>query len=167
VSNTQLQDPLLYDTLIRQHQTPAEREADGKQKGYSRVLEGDLARGEARLADLAKKAEESAETPPGSATAIGARANPAAVDLDLFAPEGKDEARARWRDFLADRFVYGQDEDFDYDVVDFDEAYDVMERRDAEDAWFEEEDPEWVSEPDEKSDQRRESRSGETGVQDF
>ncbi|KAH6688927.1 coiled-coil domain-containing protein [Plectosphaerella plurivora] len=163
-------DPLLYDALIRQHQTPAEREADGKRKGYSRVLEGDLARGEARLADLAKKAEESTVTPPGSAAAAAttvARLNPTVVDLDLLPPDGKDEAKERWYDFLADRFIHGQDEDFDYDVVDFDEAYDVMERQDAQDAWFEEEDPEWVSEPDEKTDQRQASRSGETGIQDF
>ena len=46
-------DPLLYDELVRQFQTPAEREADGKAKGYGRVLEGSLLRGEARLAKTA------------------------------------------------------------------------------------------------------------------
>ncbi|KAJ4298418.1 hypothetical protein N0V88_003448 [Collariella sp. IMI 366227] len=36
----ELADPLLYDFLIRRFQTPAEREAEGKAKGYARVLEG-------------------------------------------------------------------------------------------------------------------------------
>src|SRR5690348_16678192 len=49
-------DPLLYASLIKQFQTPAERQADGRAKGYSRVLEGDLLRGEARLQQLADDA---------------------------------------------------------------------------------------------------------------
>ncbi len=53
---TTLADPDLYDTLVRQFQTPAEREAEGRAKGYSRVLEGSLLRGEARLERLAAAA---------------------------------------------------------------------------------------------------------------
>lgn len=47
-----LADPLLYDTLIRRFLTLAEREADSKTKGYARLLEGSLLRGEERLAKL-------------------------------------------------------------------------------------------------------------------
>jgi hypothetical protein len=44
----------LYDRCIRRFQTAAEREADGKAKGYSGVLEADLYRSEAKLAALAQ-----------------------------------------------------------------------------------------------------------------
>lgn len=159
----------MYDSLIRTHQTPAEREADGKRKGYSRVLEGDLVRGEARLADLAQKAAQSPsdeQSPPSTASAR--KSNLAAVDLELSAPQTKEEALTKWHEFLVDRFVHGHDEDFDYDAVDFDDSYDVMARREAQDAWFEEEDPSWASELDDaKSEAHREKRAGETGVQDF
>jgi hypothetical protein len=36
--NLELADPLLYDRLIRRFQTAAEREADGRAKGFSGVL---------------------------------------------------------------------------------------------------------------------------------
>ncbi|KAF4306082.1 hypothetical protein GTA08_BOTSDO14184 [Botryosphaeria dothidea] len=43
-SGLELADPLLYDRLVRRFQTPAEREAEGRAKGYSGVLEADLLR---------------------------------------------------------------------------------------------------------------------------
>lgn len=45
----QIVDPLLYDALIRRFQSAADREKEGRKKGYSRVLEVDLLRGEAKL----------------------------------------------------------------------------------------------------------------------
>src|SRR6201994_2017952 len=50
----ELADPLLYDRLVRRFQTPAEREAEGRKKGYSGVLEADLYRSEAKVAALAR-----------------------------------------------------------------------------------------------------------------
>lgn len=160
---------MLYDSLVRKFQTPAERETEGKRKGWSRVLEGDLVRGEARLADLAAQAEEpssedaSRDSPEDRDGAVAV-----AVDTDSPAPQDRDEGKVRWCEFLTDRFVRGQDEEFDYDEVDFDDSYDVMERRDAEDAWFEDEDPSWASEPgDGATERQRTTKVGETGIQDF
>ncbi|KXJ90571.1 coiled-coil domain-containing protein-domain-containing protein [Microdochium bolleyi] len=45
----ELADPLLYHELIRRFQSPEDREKEGRKKGYSRVLEVDLLRGEAKL----------------------------------------------------------------------------------------------------------------------
>ncbi|KAK3996264.1 coiled-coil domain-containing protein-domain-containing protein [Cladorrhinum sp. PSN332] len=57
----ELADPLLYDFLVRRFWTPAEREADGKRKGYARVLEGSLLRGEERLSRLKERSETETE----------------------------------------------------------------------------------------------------------
>ncbi|KAK4102809.1 hypothetical protein N658DRAFT_485044 [Parathielavia hyrcaniae] len=81
----ELADPLLYDFLIRRFQTPSERQAEGQAKGYARVLEGSLLRGEERLAKLreqtvdAKSAaaaeeeeeDEEVEVPSRAAAAAG------------------------------------------------------------------------------------------------
>ncbi len=58
------------------------------------------------------------------------------------------------------RFVEGGDEEFEYRVVDEDEELDVLERREREECWFEDEEPGWV-------DEGGKGRGGETGVQDF
>jgi hypothetical protein len=93
-------------------------------------------------------------------------------------PQTPAEGRARWREFLGDRFIRGEDEDFNYGVVDEDDEYDVLERVEREEAWFEAEDPGWgVVESGEgegeegggESGQEGRGRvlRGETGVQDF
>ncbi|CCF38324.1 coiled-coil domain-containing protein [Colletotrichum higginsianum] len=150
----ELADTLLYDSLIRKFQTPAEREADGKAKGYSGVLESSLLRGEARLADL--KSSTEAASAPGHAKDF-------TTEADLSQTETKEDGLQRWQEFLTERFVRGHDEDFDYSLVDHNEDYDTMERRDAEEAWFDEEDPNWASD----ADKQVETKQGETGVQDF
>ncbi|KAJ0167429.1 hypothetical protein CTA2_2652 [Colletotrichum tanaceti] len=150
----ELADTLLYDSLVRQFQTPAEREADGKAKGYSGVLESSLLRGEARLADL-KSSTEPASV-PGDAKDF-------TTEADLSKTETKQDGLQRWQEFLTERFVRGHDEDFDYSLVDHNDDYDTMERRDAEEAWFDEEDPNWASD----GDKQVETKQGETGVQDF
>src|ERR1700760_5016842 len=52
-ASLELADPLLYDRLIRRFQTPAEREVEGRAKGFSGVLQEDLYRSEAKIAALA------------------------------------------------------------------------------------------------------------------
>ncbi|KAK4039587.1 hypothetical protein C8A01DRAFT_16451 [Parachaetomium inaequale] len=138
----ELADPLLYDHLIRRFQTPAEREAEGRAKGYARVLEGSLLRGEERLAKLRGETL----TPP---------------------PKTREEGRGQWEAYLRDRFIRGEDEDFDYAAVDEDEEYDVFEREEREEAWFEEEDPEWATSGEEGAGRADKVLLGETGVQDF
>jgi len=61
---------------------------------------------------------------------------------------------------LQERFIRGRDEEFDYDAVDGDWDLDVTARREAQDEWFEDEEPTWA-EGEERA------RTGETGVQDF
>ncbi|KAK1580284.1 coiled-coil domain-containing protein [Colletotrichum navitas] len=150
----ELADTLLYDSLIRRFQTPPEREAEGKAKGYSGVLESSLLRGEARLADL--KASTEAESAPQYVREFTTMA-------DLSKPQNKEEGLKRWQEFLTERFVHGHDEDFDYSLVDHNDEYDTMWRRDAEEAWFDDEDPNWASDVDEQASVKQ----GETGVQDF
>ncbi|TPX07633.1 uncharacterized protein E0L32_010732 [Thyridium curvatum] len=185
----ELADPLLYDILIRRFQTPQERQAEGQAKGYARVLEGSLLRGEARLARMAESyasqptgggdssradpasssafrpadirthyqyqqpsptAAAAASQPPSRADFLPAERNPATAsaaaqafaESDDDPPADRAEGQRRWDDFLRERFVHGGDDDFDYaGLVDADDRYDELERRDAEDAWFDDEEP--------------------------
>ncbi|KAI8966476.1 coiled-coil domain-containing protein-domain-containing protein [Daldinia sp. FL1419] len=197
----ELADPVLYDALIRQFQSPAEREKEGREKGYSRTLEVDLLRGEAKLAQLTSLASSSQQNnPPAESSQASWLPKPASEDTDPFIreyanggdgfgddssagsgagtrskglprkPETKEEGRERWDAFLRRRFVLGRDEDFDYSAVDENDELDVLERREQEDAWFDDEDPGWAS--DSAGDQggggeREKKLEGETGIQDF
>ncbi|KAJ0380039.1 hypothetical protein COL26b_001539 [Colletotrichum chrysophilum] len=157
-------DPLLYDTLVRRFQTPAEREADGRAKSYSRVLEESLLRGEARLADLNKSSAIG-----GDAEKIDC-AKSFTTESDLSKTQNKQDGLDRWTEFLTERFVHGHDDDFDYTQVDNNDEYDDMERRDAEDAWFDAEDPSWASDAEDDQNGRVShgtQKRGETGIQDF
>lgn len=60
------------------------------------------------------------------------------------------------------RFLSGSDGDFDYREVDENEEWDdkEQERRDAEDAYFGQEEPSWVLDAGQQV-------SGETGIPDF
>lgn len=109
------------------------------------------------------------------------------IDVDLVdnKPATKEEGRAAWDEFLRERFVRGGDEDFDYGKVDGDEDLDSLENMDREEAYFDEEEPEWAddSEEDEEEpevrgetnpeqgDRPRPKRErvllGQTGVQDY
>ncbi|KAK1776400.1 hypothetical protein QBC45DRAFT_395277 [Copromyces sp. CBS 386.78] len=74
----------------------------------------------------------------------------------------REEGRGQWTAFLRERFVRGGDEDFDYaGLVDNDDELDTLERREEEEAWFDEEEPDWASDGVERI------LEGETGVQDF
>ncbi|KAK0633757.1 coiled-coil domain-containing protein-domain-containing protein [Immersiella caudata] len=177
-SEHELADPLLYDTLIRRFLTPAEREADGRAKGYARVLEGSLLRGEERLAKLSRESKEaeaggssSSQSQPPSSSCTPAGVNPGLGVDDLPPAKTKAQGREQWEAFLRERFVRGEDEDFEYGRVDLEEEYDVLERSEREEAWFDEETPEWVGEDADEEGERgaRPERilTGETGVQDF
>lgn len=75
---------------------------------------------------------------------------------------GKEEGTRLWHDFLEDRFVRGLDDEFDYGPVDQNEDLDYMAKQDAQDAWFDEEEPSWVADEAQPA-----KKQGETGVQDF
>lgn len=82
--------------------------------------------------------------------------------------ENKEQGQEQWRAFLEHRFVHGRDDEFDYKAIDNNDDLDVMSRKDAEDAWFDDEEPSWVEDgqtPDAAMEERK--LEGETGVQDF
>ncbi|GAD97618.1 conserved hypothetical protein [Paecilomyces variotii No. 5] len=157
-ADLELADPLLYDRLIRRFQTPAEREAEGRAKGYSGVLEADLRRSEAKLDALAH--------PDPNAMlsySLGPNGEILAEDRDDV-PEDKEEGEKRWRWEMEMRFLKGADYDFDYKTVDENDEYDdwgVEQER-----YFEEEEPEWIVDEANGGDPKSKLQ-GETGIQDF
>ncbi|OAP61095.1 hypothetical protein AYL99_03296 [Fonsecaea erecta] len=160
----ELADPLLYDRLIRRFQTPAEREAEGRQKGYSGILEADLYRSEAKLEALRHPDPHALFT-----YRRGPNGEILAEDRDEV-PANKEEGLARWKWEMQVRFLRGGDDDFDYDAVDNNPEYDdrILEERDAEDRYFDEQEPEFVKgEEGLPRSQSHEELEGETGIQDF
>ena len=149
---------------MRRFQTPAEREAEGRAKGYSGSLEADLLRSEAKIEALAS---------PDPAMPLtyrrGVSGEILAEDKDD-APTSKEEGLTRWRRQMKLRFLRGNDEDFDYGPIDNSEDYDDIQqiRRDAEDEYFDGEEPSFVSHMgQDPSENIPDSLRGETGVQDF
>lgn len=132
-----------------------ERSADVKAKGYGRTLEADLLRGETRLAEL--PGSQRAQAPTQSADQDFGQdwARPAT---------GKADGLNLWHIFLTHRFVHGRDDDFDYSTVDVNDEYDALARGDAEDAWFDDEEPSLIHDDAELS---QSPRHGDTGIQDF
>lgn len=111
---------------------------------------------------------------------LGAGTGPGLLDRD--APDGniaslppRDAARRRWLAFLRDWFVgggAGDDDGFDYAAVDDDSDYDALARADAEEAWFDQQSPGWVSEGGGEGGTgghggEGAGLEGETGIQDF
>ncbi|KAK5123807.1 hypothetical protein LTR85_002443 [Meristemomyces frigidus] len=152
----ELADPLLYDRLIRRFQTTDEREREGRERGYTGSLEADLVRSEAKL--------EALQHPDPNSLIVYRRAADGSItgveqDEDERA-RTKEEGVERWRDFIAQRFVRGGDDDFDYKAVDDNDDYDDRDeqaRNDLE-AYLKEEDAHFVGDG---------KPVGETGVQDF
>ncbi|KAJ4147241.1 hypothetical protein LMH87_001779 [Akanthomyces muscarius] len=151
----ELADPILYERLVKRHQSAAEREAEGRAKGYGRTLEADLVRGETKLADLREAPLSSGSQAPSRPTTTTT-----GIEETWDQPaESKTHGLELWQAFLTNRFVRGQDEEFDYAAVDGNEEYDGLARMEAEEQWFDEEEPARVD------DAKR--LEGETGVQDF
>lgn len=150
------QDPLLYDRLVRRFQTTAEREAEGRAKGYSGVLEADLFRSEAKLDALA-------HPDPNSTFQYKRGPNGEILEEETDEiPTSKEEGLSRWRWEMEMRFLRGDDHDFDYATVDDSEEWDdrTQEERDRQDEYFSQEEPSWNLEAGRQV-------SGETGIQDF
>jgi hypothetical protein len=84
-------------------------------------------------------------------------------------PANKEEGYARWRWEMEARFVRGGDDDFDYEAVDKNEDYDdhLQESREAEDKYFDDEEPQFVSGAEAVQRSKSKELQGETGVQDF
>lgn len=148
---------------MRRFQSPAEREAEGRAKGYSGTLEADLFRSEAKVAALAH---------PDPDVPLTYRRGPSgeivAEDKEEI-PVSKGEGFALWRYQMELRFLHGDDQDFDYSAVDQNDDYDdhAQMRRDEEERYFDAEEPSFAD--DETDGPRHDDRAtaGQTGIQDF
>ncbi|KAJ5908135.1 hypothetical protein N7495_000817 [Penicillium taxi] len=146
----ELADPLLYDRLIRRFLTPQEREAQGRERGFSGVLQADLMRSEAKMEALAQPDPRSMFS-----YTRGPNGEILAEDRDDI-PSSKEEGQKRWQWEMSLRFIRGDDSDFEYKTVDQNDEYDDWSMH--QDKYFDEEEPE----VDEDS-----QLEGETGIQDF
>jgi len=116
--NLELADPLLYDRLVRRFQSATEREAEGRRKGYSGVLEADILRSEAKMDALA-------HADPNIAIAYTRGSDGQIVAEEMGdSPQSQEEGMEMWRKQMEWRFLKGADADFDYASVDNNEAYD-------------------------------------------
>lgn len=151
-------DPLLYDRLIRRFQSTAEREAEGRAKGFSGILQADLYRSEAKMDALAH---------PDPHAMFSYTRGPSgeilAEDRDEI-PLSKEEGEKLWRWEMTLRFMRGEDRDFDYKVVDENDEYDDWSE--AQQQYFDDEEPEWMVEGA-NGGYIQSQLQGETGVQDF
>ncbi|KAJ5759932.1 hypothetical protein N7520_007088 [Penicillium odoratum] len=154
----ELADPLLYDRLIRRFQTPQEREAQGREKGFSGVLQADLLRSEAKMDALA-------HPHPNAMLSYtrGPHGEILAEDRDDI-PASKEEGEKQWQWEMGLRFLRGDDEDFDYTTVDYNDEFDDLSE--LQDEYFEDEEPEWVVD-DHQGENPQTQLQGETGIQDF
>ncbi|KAL4821188.1 coiled-coil domain-containing protein-domain-containing protein [Aspergillus spinulosporus] len=157
-ADLELADPLLYDRLIRRFQTPSEREAEGRAKGFSGVLQADLLRSEAKLDALNHPDPRSLFS-----YTRGPNGEILAEDRDEI-PASKEEGEKAWRWEMTMRFLRGEDTDFDYSTVDGNE--DLDDANEEQERYFDEEEPEWCVEGEGEGDVRK-RLTGETGIQDF
>ncbi|RMY83602.1 hypothetical protein D0862_11655 [Hortaea werneckii] len=185
-ANLEHADPLSYDRLIRQFQTSAEREQEGRERGYTGKLEADLMRSEAKLDALRHQNPQgqrggNSPLPQTQQNTGGGSVNDAEAGTEMIyrrTPDGsivaveadvadraanREEGLQRWREMMSQRFLRGEDEEFDYvGLVDGEDGYDDLEeeRRQGLEDWLDrEEEAEFVGVTG--------SPRGETGIQDF
>lgn len=153
---------MAYDRLVRRFQSADEREAEGRKKGYSGTLEADLWRSEAKVQALANPSDASLMT-----YRRGEGGEIIAEEKDEI-PKDKEEGLHRWRKHMELMFLRGDDPDFDYSNVDDSDEFDDrgIEDREAEEDWFDREEPQWTTNDHESSTSAC-ALTGETGVQDF
>lgn len=159
-SSLELADPLLYDRLIRRFQTTAEREAEGRRKGFSGQMATDLWRAEAKKEALAQP-----NLNPNSLFTYRRGPQGQIIEEDKDdVPMTKEEGHAWWIDEMTQRFLRGADNDFEYDKVDFNTLYDDPEQeRDLQERWFES----MESDFDSDGEGKEKVLTGETGIQDY
>ncbi|EME44919.1 hypothetical protein DOTSEDRAFT_70836 [Dothistroma septosporum NZE10] len=152
----ELADPLLYDRLVRRYQSADEREKEGRQRGYTGVLEADLVRSEAKI-DALKHPD------PNSPIVYKRDGRGSIYSVDQDAEDramSRDEGWARWIDVMGQRFLRGDDGDFDYAAVDDSDDFDDREEEDRSrlEQYFQGEEAQFVGDG---------KPTGETGIQDF
>lgn len=112
--------------MIRRFQTAEEREKEGRERGYSGVLEANLVRSEAKLEALENPDPNSpliyTRAPDGSITGVEQDEDERAKD--------REDGWEKWREVMGLRFLRGDDADFDYEAVDGSEELDDREEED-------------------------------------
>lgn len=149
-------DPLLYDRLIRRFLTASEREEEGRQRGFARSMEADLMRSEAKL-DALRNPD------PNSPISYRRAADGSIIEVEVDEDDRvqtREDGVARWKDVMGQRFMRGDDKDFDYKAVDENDMYDdhAEEDRYHLERYLDGQDEEFVGDG---------SPKGETGIQDF
>lgn len=134
---------------------------------------GGLSFGEPSPSSSSPTTSQTMRRPPAPPTASATETTKNLAALALTGTETpaqtREQGQEQWHSFLRERFVRGGDEDFDYaGLVDNDDELDTLERREEEEAWFDEEEPDWASDGDGEEGRKVERvLEGETGVQDF
>ncbi|PFH57976.1 hypothetical protein XA68_14318 [Ophiocordyceps unilateralis] len=146
IPDHELADALLYERLITRFQTKEEREAEDLAKGYDQVVQAHAAR------------HEASSHPQDTWTGTLGAQDPWTVGV-----VNKDHGRRLWREYVRERFIRGADDEFHYPAVDKNEDLDTQAAKEAEEKWFNDEEPAWTVDNKDDKGQRR----GETGVQDF
>ncbi|KAK9383677.1 coiled-coil domain-containing protein-domain-containing protein [Kockiozyma suomiensis] len=167
--------PLLYDRLIRQFQTPSEREIESDKRGWAGRMYEDLMRAERRLERLEKeRSEELRQLETGQSAEFHTSPIIDEVGNTSIFDEvnSKEEGIQQWEKLMTLRFLNGQDTDIDYDSIDFSEEWDDFAQlnRDKEDDYFDSEEPTWCGDDSDDENTTISSESilkGQTGVQDF
>lgn len=142
--------------MIRRFQSAAEREVDGRKKGYSGMLEADMMRSEAKVAALAHPDPNSPlvyqRDASGTITAV--------EQDEEDRPKSRQEGMDKWKWVMGQRFLRGEDHDFEYNEVDGNDQYNdwAEDTRKRQDEYFDGEEAEFIGEG---------RNMGETGVQDF
>ena len=141
---------------MRRYQSADEREKEGRRRGYTGVLEADLVRSEAKIAALK-------HPDPNSPIVYKRDGRGSIYSVDQDAEDramSRTDAWARWVDVMGQRFLRGDDSDFDYSAVDGSEDFDDREEEDRTrlEQYFQGEEAEFVGDG---------NPTGETGIQDF
>ncbi|KAF2867406.1 coiled-coil domain-containing protein-domain-containing protein [Massariosphaeria phaeospora] len=140
--------PLLYDRMIHRFKTTAEREAEGQRRGSASQFSADWLRRLTRQENLAKETSYS-RGPNGEVL----------PEQEDEIPRSKAEGREWWVDAMTQRFLRGEDSEFDYARVDDNFDYDdPEEERDREEAYFDDMGPDYESDA---------GKCGETGIYDY
>lgn len=130
------------------------------------MLEADLFRSEAKLAALKGQNPDGEPAHPAESSlpfvsyVRGDDGEVLPEDPDEV-PKSKEDGFERWKFEMTIKFLKGEDQDFDYKEIDESEEWDVIEIKEEEEKWFEDEEPEWVGE------EGSVVVGGETGIQDF
>jgi hypothetical protein len=151
--------PFLYEKLVIQHKTLREKQAEesaSKARTLTKVLfdAGDQIEKLERQRNRTEEERAKDQERFGQEEAI-------ADSLPISTLENREESRDLLERLIMEKFLAGEDEEFDYAAVDNDELYDDWDtiEQDFREKYFDEEDPEDVEEGG--------VLTGETGVQDF